>query len=141
MHDQIRRRTLSLLRQAVQPVTLAAFSDFLAAWQHTQPSTRLSGPDGLRQVMEQLRGVALPVRTWEREVLPARLTGFRPADIDALLATGDLVWGVVPSTAGHDARRGRVRFFFRGEGALFYRTGGLGRGGSQPIGPRRAMTS
>ncbi len=117
--DQIRRRTLSLLRQAVQPVPLADYADLLAEWQHVKPSARLSGLDGLRRVLDQLRGVALPLRTWEQEVLPARLASFRPADLDALLAAGDLVWAGVPTSAGHDARRARVRFIFRGEGALF----------------------
>ena len=117
--DQIRRRTLSLLRQAVQPVSLETYVDFLAQWQHVKPAARLSGPDGLRQVMEQLRGVALPWRTWEQEVLPPRLPDYRPGDLDALVQTGDLVWAGVPTAAGHDARRVRIRFFFRGEGALF----------------------
>jgi ATP-dependent Lhr-like helicase len=117
--DQIRRRTLSLLRQAVQPVPLEDYVDFLAQWQHVKPPTRLSGLDGPRQVMEQLRGVALPLRTWEQEVLPARLPDYRPGDLDALVQSGELVWAGVPSSAGHDARRARLRFFFRGEGALF----------------------
>src|SRR5207253_1290208 len=117
--DQVRRRTLSLLRQAVQPVPLEDYVDFLARWQHTQPPAQLAGADGLRQVMEQLRGLALPLRTWEQEVLPARLPGYHAGDLDALVHTGDLVWAAVPSTAGYDARRARVRFFFRGEGALF----------------------
>jgi len=117
--DQIRRRTLSLLRQAVQPVPLEGYVDFLTQWQHVGPAARLADPNGLRQVMGQLRGVALPLRTWEQEVLPARLPDYQPGDLDLLVQTGDLVWSGVPSTAGHDARRLRVRFFFRGEGALF----------------------
>ncbi len=117
--DQIRRRTLSLLRQAVQPVPLESYADFLTEWQHVKPAARLDDPDGLRLVMEQLRGLALPLRTWEREVLPVRLPNFRPAHLDALVQGGDLVWAAVSTGAAPDARRGRVRFFFRGDGALF----------------------
>ncbi len=117
--DQMRRRTLSLLRQAVQAVPLEDYADFLVQWQHLAPPGRLAGAGALRTVIEQLRGVALPWRTWEQEVLPARLPGYRAGDLDDLVQSGDLVWAGVPSAAGHDARRVRVRFFFRGEGALF----------------------
>ncbi len=133
--DMVRRRTLALLRQEVQPVSLFAYANFLARWQHAHPAARLSGTDALRQVLVQLRGLALPVPAWEREVLPARLTAFDARDLDALTATGELIWVGVPTptaTTGADPdsepearalvldpRRRRVRLFFRGEGALF----------------------
>src|SRR5439155_285113 len=44
---------------------------------------------------------------------------YQPDDLDALVQAGDLVWAAVPTSAGHDGRRARIRFFFRGEGALF----------------------
>ncbi len=106
--EQIHRRTLTLLRKEIQPVPIFLYADFLARWQHLQ--TRVTGADGLRRVMEQLRGIALPASTWERDVLPARLADFDAADLNALCQSGDLVWV---------AQRNRVRFFFRGEGALF----------------------
>ncbi|MCC6191009.1 MAG: DEAD/DEAH box helicase [Anaerolineales bacterium] len=133
--DQIRRRTLAQLRQAVQPVPLEGYASFLARWQHVQPDARPAGPGALRQVLEQLRGLALPWRVWEREVLPARLDRFDPAALEALGQGGELVWAGAPSGGGHFAlgrregedqsiaarlRRGRIRLFFRGEGALFF---------------------
>ncbi|MDE3088044.1 MAG: DEAD/DEAH box helicase [Chloroflexota bacterium] len=106
--EQVHRRTLTLLRKEIQPVSIFQYADFLARWQHLH--TRVAGADGLRRVMEHLRGVALPASTWERDVLPARLVDFDAADLNALCQSGDLVWV---------AQRSRVRFFFRGEGALF----------------------
>ncbi len=106
--EQIHRRTLTLLRKEVQPVSLFAYADFLTHWQHLH--TRVTGADGLRRGMEQLRGVALPQSIWERDVLPARVDAFDVSDLTGLCQRGDLVWV---------AQHNRVRFFFRGEGALF----------------------
>ena len=60
--------------------------------------------------MEQLRGVALSQAVWDREVLPVRIDDFDMSDLSALCQSGDLVWVAQPN---------RVRFFFRGEGAVF----------------------
>ncbi|MBI5030441.1 MAG: DEAD/DEAH box helicase [Chloroflexi bacterium] len=103
--EQIHRRTLTLLRKEIQPVSLYTYSDFLTRWQHL--AVRVSD---LRSVMEQLRGVALTRDVWEQSALPARLDDFDAADLDALSRSGELVWV---------ADKTRVRFFFRGEGNLF----------------------
>jgi len=113
--EQIHRRTLTILRKAVQPVPLPVYAAFLSRWQHAAPDERLSGQDGLRQVMRLMRGVALMGRVWEQDALPLRLRHYRPADLDALCERGDLVW----AGSGRDPRRARLRFFARGEGALF----------------------
>jgi ATP-dependent Lhr-like helicase len=136
--DLIRRRTLALLRKEVQPVSLFAYSEFLARWQHVHPATRGSGSDSLREALEQLQGLAMPAAAWERDVLPARVSGFAPHDLDALTQTGEVIWAVVPAVApapaagdgqeadagavppARDPRRSRVRLFFRGERALFF---------------------
>ncbi len=106
--EHIHRRTLTLLRKEVQPVPVFAYADFLVRWQHVQ--ARYPGADGLRHALEQLRGAALPAVVWSRDVLPARLVYFEPAELDELCRTGELVWV---------AQRNRIRFFFRGEGAWF----------------------
>jgi ATP-dependent Lhr-like helicase len=106
--EQIHRRTLSLLRKEIQPVPLFQYADFLTRWQHLSP--RLTGDDALPRVLEQLRGIALPLAVWEREILPTRVAGFEPSDLDARCERGELIWA---------ADKARVRFFTRGEGALF----------------------
>ncbi|MGB8648849.1 MAG: DEAD/DEAH box helicase [Anaerolineae bacterium] len=113
--EEIHRRTLTLLRHEVQPVSVYAYADFLARWQHLAPATRFAGPTGLHQALEQLRGVAAPAPVWERDLLPARLADYDPVELDALCQTGELVW----VGSGRDPRRGHIRFLFRGEGGLF----------------------
>jgi ATP-dependent helicase Lhr and Lhr-like helicase len=113
--DQIHRLTLTILRKQVQPVSIFRYSDFLVRWQHAHPETRMRELDGLRLVIEQMRGASLPATVWEEEVLAARITDYQPDDLTTLAANGLVVW----VGSGRDPRRGRVRFFFRGEGALY----------------------
>lgn len=108
LFEQIHRRTLTLLRKEAQAVPISAWADFLARWQHAHPGGRLRGLDGLRKVMRQLNGVALPGLIWERDALSARVAGYA-RELDAL--SGELVW------AGE--ARGQARLFFRGEGGYF----------------------
>ena len=113
--ERIHRRTLSLLRREVQPVSIPRYADFLAEWQGAGAARR-AGRDGLVAVMQQLRGLSAPGVVWERDLLPARVKDYAPALLDDLCADGDLVW--VAEGSG-DPRRARVRFLFRGEGALY----------------------
>ena len=68
----------------------------------------------MRAVMDpfdlaQLQGVALVASSLDSEVLPARVRGYRPADLDALFASGDVVW---VGAGGLGANDGRVRLYF-----------------------------
>ena len=74
------------------------------------------GTDALRLALQRLRGIALPAPVWERDVLPARVSGFDPGTLADLCGAGDLMW---VAEGGRDPKRARVRFFFRGEGGLF----------------------
>ncbi len=113
--EQIHRRTLNVLRDEAQPVSLYAYADFLARWQHAHPETQLRAADAVAAALRQLRGVALPGIVWERDILPARAAAYTEADLDALFENGAYVW----VGAGAEPKRMRVQFFERGEGALF----------------------
>ena len=76
--ERIHRRSLGLLRKEVEPVPLSRYADFLIHWQHLGKGDGLAGQDGLRTIMQQLRGVAVPGATWERDVLPARTQSYEP---------------------------------------------------------------
>jgi ATP-dependent Lhr-like helicase len=65
---------------------------FLFAWQHVEPSCRLTGIEGLREVLAQLDGTEAPARVWERDVLAARLDRYDPAMLDMLCLTGAVAW-------------------------------------------------
>ena len=75
----LRRRSLAALRKQVEPAEPTALARLLADWQGVAraPATR-RGPDALLDVVEQLQGAAFPASILEREVLPARVPGYRP---------------------------------------------------------------
>jgi ATP-dependent Lhr-like helicase len=114
--EQIHRRTLSILRREVQPVPFTVYADFLAHWQHLPAAERLTGKGALTQALQQLRAAPVVGRVWERDVLPLRLTHYRPTELNALCQGGEVVW---VGCGGTDPRRGRVRFLFRGEGNVY----------------------
>ncbi len=121
------RRTLTLLRHEVQPAPLAAYSDFLTRWQHLHPTTRLTGAEGLRSVMQQMHGGDAPAVAWTRDILPARLAAFNPTDLERLCQAGEWAWVL----SGQDARRAHARFVARGEGRLFLAAADAGALGEQ----------
>ncbi|WP_229684022.1 Lhr family ATP-dependent helicase [Nocardia camponoti] len=93
---RLRRRSLAAARHEVEPVSTAAFGRFLPAWQHVN-STDLRGIDGVATVVEQLAGVPIPASAWESLILPMRVRDYRPAMLDELMATGEVLW------SGHGA--------------------------------------
>ena len=129
--EQIHRQTLSILRREVRPVSFAAYADFLIRWQHVHPADRLSGDDGLRQVIDQLRAFPAPAPLWERDILPARLDEFEPEDLAAVCQSGEIAWvaGTDPSADDHEEHEGSMpsialsrlplRLLFRGDGHTY----------------------
>ncbi len=91
---RIRSRSLKKARESVKPVDVSTFQTFLLDRQGVGPvgGERYEGIDGLMRVIEQLEGVALPASVWERSVFPARVRDYRPALLDELITSGDVVW-------------------------------------------------
>jgi ATP-dependent Lhr-like helicase len=96
---RLRRASLAALRREVEPVEQAAFGRFLPSWQGIDRRA------SLREALVPLQGLALPVALWESDVLPRRVPGYRPEQLDALCASGEAVW----VGAGLD----RVAIYFR----------------------------
>jgi ATP-dependent Lhr-like helicase len=90
---RIHRYTLNRLRAEIEPVSAADFMRFLFTWQHVDPRARLTGLDGLREVVTALDGYELAAGAWERSVLPARLDAYDPALLDMLCLAGEVGWG------------------------------------------------
>lgn len=95
----LRRRSLAALRQAVEPVAAADFARFLPSWQGIG---ELRGVDGVLRAAEQLAGVPVPASALESLILPARVHDYRPAMLDELTASGELLWQGYGSLAGTD---------------------------------------
>jgi len=104
----LRRRSLAALRHEIEPVDPATFARFLPAWQGVASGRR--GVDALVEALEQLQGVAIPASVLERDVLPGRVDGYRPAMLDELASAGELVWVGAGALGADD---GRVRVYFR----------------------------
>ena len=97
---QIRRRSLAARRKEVEPVDPRTYARFLPSW-HAIPG-QLRGGSGVLRAVEQLAGAILPASALESVVLPARVSGYQPAMLDELMATGEVIWQGHGSLAGDD---------------------------------------
>ena len=98
----IRRRSLARLRKEVEPVEQATLARLFTRWQGVVQPRR--GLDALLDVIENLQGAPVPASMLEAEVLPARLFGYKPADLDTLIAAGEVVWCGVEAIGEKDGR-------------------------------------
>ena len=110
---RIRRRCLAELRQEVEPVPPEALARFLPAWQGV--GGRRRGVDALADVVAQLQGAPVAASVLEADVLACRMAGYKPADLDQLCTSGEVVW---IGAGGLGAVDGRVRLVFRDQAAL-----------------------
>lgn len=102
----IRRKSLARLRKEVEPVEQATLARLITRWQGVVQPRR--GLDALLDVIENLQGAPLPASILESEILPARVLNYRPADLDTLIAAGEVVWvGLEPL----GERDGRIALF------------------------------
>jgi ATP-dependent Lhr-like helicase len=83
---RLRRASLARLRKEVEPVEPAALARFLPGWQGIDRRSTL------REALVPLQALPLPVALWEADVLPRRVPGYQPAELDQLCASGEVVW-------------------------------------------------
>ena len=88
----------------------------MALMQHVAQSTRLSGSEGLRAILEQLQGFFLPLSHWESLILPARLVDYRKDMLDLLCASGEIIW--IGRKEGTE-KEGKVAFFLAESKSLY----------------------
>ena len=161
----LRRRTLTALRKEVEPVEASTFARFCLAWHGLKPleepavvdlrgpapkprertrAPRGADPDRLLEAISRLEACPLPLSVLERDILPARVPGYSPWDLDQLLASGEVAWegieplgvndgrvalvlgasghlvGRRPEDTAHSALAEKVLATFRERGALFF---------------------
>jgi ATP-dependent Lhr-like helicase len=104
---RLRRASLAALRKEVEPVEQATVGRFQPSWHGVDRRA------SLREALVPLQALSLPVALWENEVLPRRVPGYRPEQLDQLCATGEVVW----VGAGLD----RVALYFREDAAVLGR--------------------
>jgi ATP-dependent helicase Lhr and Lhr-like helicase len=87
---QVRQRSLARLRHEVEPVGTAALGRLAVTWHGL--GLRRAGLDALLDAVEHLQGAPVPASLFEREILPARVEGYTPADLDVLTGAGEITW-------------------------------------------------
>ncbi len=105
---RLRRHTLAKLRGEVAPVEGAVLGRFLAEWHGV--SRPLRGETRLDEALDQLEGLPVSFGELEEAILPSRVEGFDPRQLDERGALGQLVW-IGCGTLG--PRDGRVALFRR----------------------------
>ena len=110
---RIRRRCLAALRQEVEPVPPEALARFLPDWQGV--GGRRRGVDALADVVAQLQGAPVTASVLEADVLACRMIGYKPADLDQLCTSGEVVWVGAGALGATD---GRLRLVFRDQAGL-----------------------
>ncbi|ACG73015.1 DEAD/H associated domain protein [Anaeromyxobacter sp. K] len=102
----LRRRSLAKLREEIEPVEPRVLGRTLLGWHGI--TRRTAGLDAVLDAVEKLQGAPLPASLLESEILPARVEGYLPGDLDALAAGGEVTWvGLEPL----GERDGRVALF------------------------------
>lgn len=112
--ERLLRLGRSLAVPRVRAVPLSRLTPFLAAIQGISP--RGQSAEALFERLRRLTCLPLPAGLWEAEVLPARMAGYAPADLDEVLRHGGLSW--------RGSGPGRICFVFPGDTDLLAADGG-----------------
>ena len=89
---RIHRLTMDGLRKQIQPVSAETFLRFLTRHHGLVPGHRRAGANGLFEVISMLQGLDIAALSWERDILPSRLEGFRTQWLDELCLSGEVGW-------------------------------------------------
>ncbi len=111
---RLRRRSLAVLRAEVEAVDPLVQARFLPEW-HEIGNTQ-GHAARMMDVVRQLQGASLPASVFEVDVLAARLD-YQPGMLDALLASGEVVW-VGRGPLGN--RDGRIALYLRHQVPLLH---------------------
>ena len=104
---RVRNRSLARARAAVAPVAPEVLQRLVL--ERAGLNEAGSGVDTLAEALAALEGVWLPADLWESVVLPARVADYRPAMLDELIASGEVVWQARPGEELASGQRGSGR--------------------------------
>ncbi len=98
----IRMKSLARLRKEIEPAEPRLLARLETHWHGVLARRR--GLDALLDTVESLQGAPLPASLLESKILPARLARYSSADLDTLIAAGEVVWCGVDSLGERDGR-------------------------------------
>jgi ATP-dependent Lhr-like helicase len=100
--------TVKRLRAEIEPVAARDFVNFLLAWQHVAPDTRMEGPQAIETVLDQLEGFEAPAGAWETEILFGRVADYEPAWLDQQCLSGRITWARLQPRSERQNGNGRT---------------------------------
>lgn len=112
--ERVRRLTLKQLRPQFEPCDNAAFAALRLEWLGVAPRP---GAVWLAGVLDRMTGLRFGPKTWESAILPARLPGFRPKELDELCLRGEFQW-IAADTSQGALLPARITFVRRGSPLL-----------------------
>jgi ATP-dependent Lhr-like helicase len=129
---QIRRKSLARLRREVEPVEQRTLARFATHWQGllTPRHAGRGSLDALLDAIESLQGAPLPASLVESAILPARVSNYDSAGLDALIAAGEVAWAGVEPMGEHD---GRIALFLADKLALLARPRAANDANAEPL--------
>ncbi len=116
--ERIHRMTLARVRAEIEPCADHEYAAFRLKWMHVGSAEITADQAGVAAVLEQLSGVAFAPEVWERSILPARISGYRPEMLDLVCMSGQMMWLAMPEEGHAAATPSRITFIPR-KGTLF----------------------
>lgn len=107
---RLRLRSRDVIEEAVKPVDAGACARLILRLQGLDGHAHPSPEDALADCISLFEGVAYPPALWEAVIFPARVPGYRPALLDDLLGSEEVLWTAVPD-AGKPAHTMSVALF------------------------------
>ena len=100
MLARIQERTLSILRSEVRPSDPLRYQAAVLELHGIVGAGDDSERDAMVDALDVLQGVSLPIQHWARDVLPARVDGFKSVDLDRAVKDGEFAWVFCRSESG-----------------------------------------
>jgi ATP-dependent Lhr-like helicase len=94
IYDRAARLSANMAADEIKSRSPGALAMLLFDWQKLAASPA-APEEQLYEVITQLEGLYLPADAWESIVFPARITGYGPAMLDRLCASGRVVWRIL----------------------------------------------
>lgn len=114
IYDRAARLSANMAADEIKARKPGALAELLFGWQKLAASSSVP-EEQLYDVITQLEGLYLPADAWESIVFPARITGYTPAMLDRLCASGRVVWRIL----GKDPKNQFRLAWFRAESICF----------------------